>query len=102
VVNGGPEGRVYWFYFFKLAQRAHGHDIPTYTKEDEKKILAARADDNITPNLKFQELLDKRISSALVPLQEYVFRQWYFQRIITIGDAAHKVSGQHITDVGFR
>ncbi|KAF7549510.1 hypothetical protein G7Z17_g6330 [Cylindrodendrum hubeiense] len=90
VVNGGPEGRVYWFYFFKLAQRAYGDDIPSYTKDDEKILLKQREDDNITPNLKFKTLLDNKISSVLVPLQEYVFRQWYFKRIITVGDSAHK------------
>ncbi|KAK5207798.1 hypothetical protein LTR72_007405 [Exophiala xenobiotica] len=90
VVNGGPQGRVYWFYFYKLVQRAYGDDIPVYSKEDEKKLLALRENDNITPNLKFKEILDKKISSVLVPLQEYVFRQWYMKRIITIGDAAHK------------
>ncbi|KAL4810805.1 hypothetical protein BDV18DRAFT_155418 [Aspergillus unguis] len=90
IVNGGPEGRVYWFYFFKLAKRAYGKDIPIYTKEDEQRILAQQANDNITPTLKFQEMLDKKVSTALVPLQEYIFRQWYFKRIITIGDSAHK------------
>lgn len=91
VINGGPEGRVYWFYFFKLAQPVYGHDIPTYTKDDEKRLLAQRENDNITPTLKFKEILDKKISSVLVPLEEYVFRKWYFKRIITIGDSAHKV-----------
>ncbi|KAF2020082.1 FAD-binding domain-containing protein [Aaosphaeria arxii CBS 175.79] len=90
IVNGGAEGRVYWFYFFKLAKRAYGEDIPSYTKEDEKKILAARENDNITPTLKFKDILDNKITSVLVPLQEYVFKRWYFKRIITIGDAAHK------------
>ncbi|KIX00081.1 uncharacterized protein Z518_10218 [Rhinocladiella mackenziei CBS 650.93] len=90
IVNGGPEGRVYWFYFYKLVQRAYGDDIPVYTKEDEKNLLAMRANDNITPTLKFKTLVERKISLALVPLQEYVFRQWYFKRIITIGDAAHK------------
>jgi hypothetical protein len=91
IVNGGPEGRVYWFYFFKLAERAYGENIPTYSKEDERRVLAERANDDITPTLKFKTLLDRKISSVLVPLQEYVFRRWYFKRIITIGDSAHKV-----------
>jgi hypothetical protein len=55
-------------------------------------ILDARANDSVTPTLKFRQLLDRKVSSSLVSLQEYVFRQWYFHRIITIGDAAHKVS----------
>ncbi|KAH0846650.1 hypothetical protein AYO21_08051 [Fonsecaea monophora] len=90
IINGGPEGRVYWFYFFKLAQRAYGSDIPVYTDADRDKVLALRENDDITPNLKFKEILAQRITSVLVPLQEYVFRKWYFKRIITIGDAAHK------------
>lgn len=91
IINGGPSGRVYWFYFYKLPKRVYGSDIPVFTKEDEAKVLKERENDNITPTLKFKDILDARITSVLVPLQEYVFRQWHFKRIITIGDAAHKV-----------
>lgn len=91
LISSGPDGRLYWSYFFKLAQRAYGNDIPTFTKEDEKEILGARANDNITPTLKFQHLLNTKVSYTLVPLEEYVFKQWYFRRMITIGDAAHMV-----------
>jgi 2-polyprenyl-6-methoxyphenol hydroxylase-like FAD-dependent oxidoreductase len=54
-------------------------------------VLKRAENDDITPSLKFKDVLDNKISSVLVPLQEYVFRQWHFKRIITIGDAAHKV-----------
>lgn len=70
-----------------------------FTKDYEKEILDARANDNITPSLKFRHLLNTKVSYTLVPLQEYVFRQWYFRRIITIGDSAHKVS--HHRSSGF-
>ncbi|KFY88226.1 hypothetical protein V500_06467 [Pseudogymnoascus sp. VKM F-4518 (FW-2643)] len=91
LISSGPDGRLYWSYFFKLAQRAYGNDIPTFTKDYEKEILDARANGNITLSLKFRHLLNTKVSYTLVPLQEYVFRQWYFRRIITIGDAAHKI-----------
>ncbi|CAK7234707.1 hypothetical protein SBRCBS47491_009040 [Sporothrix bragantina] len=90
IVNGGPEGRVYWFFFYKLVQRAYGDDIPVYTKEDEARVIAQHAEDYITPNLQFKDIIANRITSVLVPLQEYVFRQWHHKRIMTIGDAAHK------------
>ncbi|CAK7205375.1 hypothetical protein SEUCBS139899_008145 [Sporothrix eucalyptigena] len=90
IINGGPEGRVYWFFFYKLVQRAYGDDIPVYTKDDEDRVVAQHAEDHITPTLKFKDIIDARITSVLVPLQEYVFRQWHYKRIITIGDAAHK------------
>ncbi|KAL5332434.1 hypothetical protein BJX70DRAFT_404609 [Aspergillus crustosus] len=91
LVNGGLGGRVYWSYFFKLDHRAHGSDLPAFTKTDEETLLDAKRNDNITPTLKFRQLLDRKVSSTLEPLQEYVYKQWSFQRIITIGDAAHKI-----------
>lgn len=95
IVNGGPEGRVYWFYFEKLPRCVYGDDIPTYTKDDERKLLEEHENDPITPTLRFKTLLDRRITSVMVPLQEYVFRKWYYRRIFTLGDSAHKVSSIH-------
>jgi hypothetical protein len=92
LTNGGLDGRVYWSYFFKLDEQAHGGDIPVFTKTDEHTLLSSKGNDSITPTLKFRQLLDRKVSSTLEPLQEYVYKQWFFQRIITIGDAAHKVS----------
>ncbi|KAL3477381.1 hypothetical protein BJX99DRAFT_257408 [Aspergillus californicus] len=91
LTNGGLDGRVYWSYFFKLDQQAHGGDIPVFSKTDEHTLLNSKGNDSITPTLKFRQLLDRKVSSTLEPLQEYVYKQWFFQRIITIGDAAHKI-----------
>lgn len=95
IVDGGRGGRVYWFYFYKLARRVYGGDIPIYTNKDKKQLLAQWQNDKIIPTLKFKELLDKSISSDMVHAQEYVLRQWYFRRIMSIGDAAHKVLPAH-------
>uniref|UniRef100_A0A0B7KJ93 FAD-binding domain-containing protein n=1 Tax=Bionectria ochroleuca TaxID=29856 RepID=A0A0B7KJ93_BIOOC len=92
IVIGGPKGRVYWFFFFKLPARLHGDDIPKYSEQDHDQVLKEAENNNITPSLKFRDLLNRKISSVLVPLQEYVFRQWHYKRIITIGDSAHKVN----------
>ncbi|CAG9986543.1 unnamed protein product [Clonostachys byssicola] len=91
IVIGGPKGRVYWFFFFKLPTRLHGDDIPKYSEQDHDQVLKEAENNNITSSLKFKDLLNKKISSVLVPLQEYVFRQWHYKRIITIGDSAHKM-----------
>lgn len=91
ILNGGPAGRVYWFYFYKYPKTLYGSEIPRYTKEDEAKLIAQRGNDDLIPGLKFSELCEKKISSTLTPLIEYVYKHWHFHRIITIGDAAHKV-----------
>ncbi|ESZ95337.1 hypothetical protein SBOR_4271 [Sclerotinia borealis F-4128] len=90
LINGGPEGRVYWFYFFKHPQTLYGSDIPRYTKEDEAKVLKEHENDPITPEISFKVLQERTISSTLTALPEYVYKKWYFERIVTIGDSAHK------------
>ncbi|KAF4991681.1 hypothetical protein FGRMN_7654, partial [Fusarium graminum] len=90
VIMVGPQGRVFWFLFVKLPEPRYGDDIPRYTKEDEETLAAEHASDKITPDVSFDQLYAARTMSTLTPLHEYVFEKWYFNRIITIGDAAHK------------
>ncbi|KAJ0142365.1 Uncharacterized protein HZ326_14827 [Fusarium oxysporum f. sp. albedinis] len=97
LVTGGPQGRVYWFRFQKLPEKVHGSAIPRYTEKDLQKSLSEAADDNILPNLKFSTLIENKVSAVMTPLVEYVYKQWHFDRIITLGDSAHKfhpVGGQ--------
>ncbi|TGO83660.1 hypothetical protein BPOR_0611g00010 [Botrytis porri] len=90
LINGGPEGRVYWFYFFKHPTPLYCNAIPRYTKADEAAVLKAHENDPITPDITFKDLQDRKISSTLTALPEYVYKKWFFERIITIGDSAHK------------
>ncbi|KAG5758653.1 hypothetical protein H9Q72_013207 [Fusarium xylarioides] len=97
LVTGGPQGRVYWFRFQKLPEKVHGSAIPRYNEKDLQKALSESADDSILPDLKFSTLIDNKVSAVMTPLVEYVYKQWHFDRIITLGDSAHKfhpVGGQ--------
>ncbi|KAF5555913.1 zeaxanthin epoxidase chloroplastic [Fusarium mexicanum] len=97
LVTGGPQGRVYWFRFQKLQNKVHGSAIPRYSEKDLQKALSESADDNILSNLKFSTLVENKVSAVMTPLVEYVYKQWHFDRIITLGDSAHKfhpVGGQ--------
>ncbi|KAI3571599.1 hypothetical protein IWW34DRAFT_768508 [Fusarium oxysporum f. sp. albedinis] len=86
----GPGGRWYWFLFVKLPVPLYGNNIPRYSKSDEEKLAQEHASDKITPEVCFGQLYEARITSTLTPLHEYVFEKWHYNRIITIGDAAHK------------
>ncbi|KAF4967046.1 hypothetical protein FSARC_5337 [Fusarium sarcochroum] len=97
LVVGGPNGRVYWFRFQKLPKTLHGPAIPRYTETDLANALSDSSDENILPDLKFSTLIENKISAVMTPLAEYVYKQWHFDRIITLGDSAHKfhpVGGQ--------
>ncbi|KAH6995512.1 hypothetical protein BKA56DRAFT_538510 [Ilyonectria sp. MPI-CAGE-AT-0026] len=86
----GPGERVYWFLLVKLDVPLFGNDIPRYSKSDEDALARQHASDPITPSVTFGQLYEARTSSVLTPLHEYVFEKWHFERVITIGDAAHK------------
>ncbi|OJD27062.1 hypothetical protein ACJ73_01550 [Blastomyces percursus] len=89
-ILGGLHGRVYWFHFFKLHKRAYGTGIPRFTKEDELRHIEKHKGDILAPGLGFEDLIRGHIAYNMTALPEYTFRQWHYNRIITIGDAAHK------------
>ena len=94
LVSTGPNHRIYWFLFAKLPETAHGlyERIPRYSEEQRDALAAEHAEDRITDTLTFGELYATRTTATLQALPEVVFKKWYYNRIITIGDAAHKVT----------
>lgn len=91
LVVSGPDNRVYWFLFEKLPETKYGKDIPRYTKEDEEGFVKRNYNVAITPEVTFGQVFAKRLSSTLTPLHEVVYKKWFFRRVITLGDSAHKV-----------
>lgn len=85
-----PGDRLYWF-LFKDMNKATGSDIPRFTKEDETTLAKKHFTDQVAKSTTFGDIYRNRLHTALVSLEEHVFPRWHFRRIITIGDAAHKV-----------
>ncbi|KAH8203527.1 hypothetical protein TruAng_002275 [Truncatella angustata] len=90
LVVSGPENRVYWFLFAKLPTTKYGKDIPRYNKEDEVEFVKEHINLPITENITFGHVYAHRLSSTLTPLHETVYQKWFFNRIMILGDAAHK------------
>ncbi|KAK6088712.1 FAD binding domain-containing protein [Seiridium cupressi] len=97
LVISGPEGRVYWFMHQRLPEPRYGKDIPRYTEEDELQFVKEFWDCAITDKINFGQVYSKKLTSTLTPLHEYVYEKWFFNRIMLLGDSAHKpnpLSGQ--------
>ncbi|KAL3418739.1 FAD binding domain-containing protein [Phlyctema vagabunda] len=97
LVLAAPGDRTYWFLFDGLPETTYGKNSAKYTKDDEATLAKAHFKDQITETTTFGDIYEKKIMSTLVPLEEHVFKRWHFDRIITIGDSAHKIdpmSGQ--------
>ncbi|KAL0933330.1 FAD-dependent urate hydroxylase 3 [Colletotrichum truncatum] len=90
VAISGPESRVYWFVFVRLQETKYGDDIPRYSNEDEAEFIKKYGSLPITENVTFDQIYAKRVSSTLTPLHEGVHKTWFFQRILLMGDSAHK------------
>ena len=88
-----PGNRIYWFLFKKLQNAVHGlYDrIPRYTSAERDTLATSHANDMLGDGLCFGELYKLKLTATLQALPEYVFAKWHYGRIITIGDAAHKV-----------
>ncbi|KAL6415594.1 FAD binding domain-containing protein [Ilyonectria robusta] len=91
LIIAGPKHRVYWFLFVNMGKTHYGPELPRFTKEDEEALVNEHRGDKITESYTFGDLYSAKISSVLTPLPEYVFKKWHFNRIMTIGDAAHKL-----------
>ncbi|KAL3489582.1 hypothetical protein BJX62DRAFT_226497 [Aspergillus germanicus] len=74
-------------------------DIPKYTKEDEAEFVRRSADVAISRGVTLGHVYAKRLSSTLAALHEVVFKKWFFRRIITIGDAAHKFCAELVNAI---
>ncbi|KAG0158292.1 hypothetical protein PDIDSM_5805 [Penicillium digitatum] len=90
LVPSGPGDLTYWFLVRNMGKTYYGEEIPRFTKEEEEAVVKEHFHDQITPTLQFSALYNSKIASVYTSLPEYVYKRWYFQRTITIGDASHK------------
>jgi 2-polyprenyl-6-methoxyphenol hydroxylase-like FAD-dependent oxidoreductase len=91
LVASGPENRCYWFLFVKLPEPLYGKNIPRYSREDEAQFIKENGSLQITEELTFAQVFAKRETSALTALHEVTYDKWFLDRMLLIGDSAHKV-----------
>jgi hypothetical protein len=76
-------------------KKTTGPDILQYSKAQEAEAIQAHANNYILLDLTFGDIIGQKIVSTLTPLEEYVYKKWHFDRILTIGDLCHKVRRQN-------
>lgn len=97
LVIHAPGNRTYWCLFKAVDKNLCGKDIPKYSKQEMEDLAQEHVDDKICEDVTFGDLYRNRTMSTLVPLEEYVFDKWHYKRIVTIGDASHKVNFENIS-----
>ncbi|KAK0649114.1 hypothetical protein B0T16DRAFT_125877 [Cercophora newfieldiana] len=61
-----------------------------FVPEDEEEIVKRWGHLPITEQLSLQDVYDARVSSGMVSLEEGVLPNWSWDRLVLVGDAAHK------------
>ncbi|RYP28807.1 hypothetical protein DL767_007025 [Monosporascus sp. MG133] len=90
VLSGG-NGRNYYFLNKSLPRELKGREIPRYTEANRDDLAKEHWNDFVQHDIRFGDLFESSVRAVLVPLEGYVFPKWHFGRIITLGDAAHKL-----------
>ncbi|CAH0058840.1 unnamed protein product [Clonostachys solani] len=87
----GPDKKDYFFFFIRLPKTLYGSDIKKYTKKDEEEVFEKYSKLPVCEHVVLGDVFSKRLNSTLTPLHEYVREKWFFDRIIVLGDACHKI-----------
>lgn len=84
------EDKMWFFLYEELDEPTSEHN--SYSQKDADEFAARYADHRITKNIYFRDLYKERYSSGATDLEEGMLDQWWWNRIVLVGDAAHKVT----------
>lgn len=87
----GFDNRVYWFMFKCLFEVKYGKDILRYMKQDEEDFVQQYVYVWIIEDLMFGWIFENRILLILILFYEIVFKKWFWERMILMGDSVYKV-----------
>lgn len=65
--------------------------IPRFTPEDARDACLEFSGSPVTENVNFGDIYQNRTASAMTPVEEGIASHWHTDKIVLLGDAAHKV-----------
>lgn len=87
-----PNNEITWFLGEKINNNKNNiNNLNKYIKTNINDIKIKYKDLLTNHNCNFGSILDRSIVSVKVNLEEKLFETWYNNRIVLIGDAAHKL-----------
>lgn len=84
--------QTFFFVFIKLPKAVRWPDRIRYTVEEAETEAAKYVDLPVADGIRFGQLWKQRIRGHLYCLEEGIFKLWHHNRIVLVGDSAHKVS----------
>ncbi|KAL2839755.1 hypothetical protein BJY01DRAFT_237006 [Aspergillus pseudoustus] len=92
VIMVGKNHRTFWFLFAKMDRTYTMENLPRFTAEDRETHAAQYFHVSISPDVSFGDLYEKADRKTYVPLEEAFYEHWVAERLVCIGDSAHKMT----------
>ena len=92
----GLGAAIFWFVFEDLGRESTLSSTPRYTSDDVDAVCLSVAHLSITPTVSFGDIYAVRSVAMKVPLEEGIAPTWHTNRLVIVGDAAHKVSEEQL------
>ncbi|KAI9369039.1 hypothetical protein BJX61DRAFT_549898 [Aspergillus egyptiacus] len=83
---------IFFNVIFKFKRKYRYPNIPRFTKADAAQICESVVDFPVWNDVKFGDLWEQRLKYTLVPLEEHMFKNWHYRRIVCLGDSVSKMS----------
>ncbi|KIN06862.1 hypothetical protein OIDMADRAFT_110104 [Oidiodendron maius Zn] len=80
-----------WFLIYKRLA-APAYQYTRYTDEDAEAFAKEIMDYPVMQGMKFRDLWDVRKWVRLVNIEEGIVKNWHWDRIVLVGDSAHKMT----------
>ncbi|KAJ5608614.1 hypothetical protein N7537_005233 [Penicillium hordei] len=88
----GKNGRVYWFVIQKLDKKYTYPNCPRYMTSDIEIAVEQLRSIVFYKDLNFGHLWETRETVSMTVLEENTFETWYHDRLVLLGDSAHKMT----------
>lgn len=85
---------IFWFVFEDIGHPFPLSYSPSYEIVDIEEVCRAVGHLRLTPTVKFGDIYANRSSVQKTTLEEGIAEYWHANRMVVIGDAAHKVRYQ--------
>ncbi|KAJ5968221.1 hypothetical protein N7501_004469 [Penicillium viridicatum] len=88
----GKNGRVYWLVIQKLDKKYTYPNCPRYMTSDIEIAAEELRSIVFYKGLTFGQLWETRETVSMTALEENTFETWYHDRLVLLGDSAHKMT----------
>lgn len=88
----GKGDRTFWFLFKKLDQKYVYPDAPRFSMDDAEKLCSEMKDVRLYQELCVGDLWRNKQIAAMTALEEGLFKTWFYDRMVLLGDSVHKMT----------